>query len=201
MMKQIVENFLYVLLYVLIVCALSALFTYKEWDTMWLITVIFLPFPLVLATENAMARLFGLLGFWAILIMGSLYFKSLFTNIIIVKGESAYTIEKVRNGSIYEYVDSKGNMKSVVVQGKCIVHNSIEKPLRLYKVAYSRYQFMFGDSDEKDIMKIPARSVVDIPNYPDYILDSPPNSIMVRKHGVFSNDKKIIKTVLEVAEY
>lgn len=42
MKKQVVIKILYVLLYVLIVCALSALFAYKEWSTLLFITVIFI---------------------------------------------------------------------------------------------------------------------------------------------------------------
>lgn len=200
MKKQVVIKILCVLLYVLIVCALSALFAYKEWSTMLFITVIFLPFPLLLTTENALVRVIGLFGFWAVLIVGVLYFNSLFTHIIIVKGKSSYTIEKVRKEATCEYSDSKGNTKSIVVQGNCVL-NQIDKPLRLYQVTYSRYQPMFGGSGEKDIMEIPAYSMVAIPNYPNYILESPPNSIMVKKHGVFSGDEKAVKTVLEVVEY
>lgn len=42
MKKQVVIKILCVLLYVLIVCALSALFAYKEWSTLLFITVIFI---------------------------------------------------------------------------------------------------------------------------------------------------------------
>ncbi len=77
MKKQLAIKILCVLLYVLIVCALSALFAYKEWSTMLFITVIFLPFPLLLATENALVRIIVLFGFWAILIIGVLYFNLL----------------------------------------------------------------------------------------------------------------------------
>ncbi len=198
--KQVLIKILGVLLYVLIVCALSALFAYKEWSTMLIITVIFLPFPLLLETENALVRVIGLFGFWAVLIVGVLYFNSLFTHIIIVKGESSYDIEKVRKGSMYKFDDAKGNTQSIVVQGNC-VYNQVDRPLRLYQVTYSRYQPMFGGSGEKDLMEIPAHSLENIPSFPSYILESPPNSIMVKKHGVFSGDKKTIKTVLEVVKY
>ena len=200
MKKEVAIKILCVLLYVLIVCALSALFAYKEWSTLLFITVMFLPFPLLMATENALVRVIGLFGFWAVLIVGVLYFNSLFTHIIIVKGESSYTIEKVRKGTIYEYGDSKGDAKSIVVQGNCVL-NQIDKPLRLYQVTYSRYQPMFGGSGERDLMEIPACSMVEIPSYPSYILESPPKSIMVKKHGVFSGDEKAVKTALEVVEY
>lgn len=86
MKKQVVVKILCVLLYVLIVCALSALFAYKEWSTLLFITVIFLLFPLLMATEDAFVRVIGLFGFWAVLIVGVLYFNSPFTHIIIVKG-------------------------------------------------------------------------------------------------------------------
>lgn len=200
MKKQVVIKILGILLYVLFVCALSALFAYKEWSTLLFITVIFLPFPLLMATENALVRVISLFGFWAVLIFGVSYFNTLFSHIIIVKGESSYIIEKVREGTIYEYDDSKGNTKSIVVQGNC-VHNQMNKPLRLYEVTYSRYQPMFGGSGEKDIMKIPACSMVEIPIYPSYILETPPNSIMVKKRSVFSGEEKTVKTVLEVVEY
>ena len=189
-----------VLLYVLLVCALSALFAYKEWSTMLYITVIFLPFPLLLATENALVRVIGLFGFWAVLIVGVLYLNSLFTHIIIVNGESSYEIEKIRKGSTYKFEDAKGNTQSVVVHRNC-VYNNIDRPLRLYQVTYSRYQPMFGSSGEKDLMEIPAHSLEKIPSFPSYILESPPNSIMVKIHSVFSGDKKTIKTVLEVVKY
>ena len=42
MKKQVVIKILCVLLYVLIVCALSALFAYKEWSTLLFITIIFI---------------------------------------------------------------------------------------------------------------------------------------------------------------
>ena len=180
-------------------CALSVLFAYKDWNTMLYITVIFMPTFLLAATENVIIRVVGLFGFWTVLTIGILYFNSLFTHIIIVKGESSYTIEKVYKGTIHEYEDSKGNRKSIVVQENS-VHNQIDKPLRLYNVVYSKSQPIFGGSGEKDMMTIPPCSIMAIPSYPNYILKSPPNSIVVRKRGMYSGDKKIVHTVLEVVK-
>lgn len=181
-------------------CILSAFFAYKEWSFLLYITILILPGILLSATENVFIRIVGLFGFWAMLIFGIMYFNSLFTHIIIVKGESYYTIEKVFKGTIYEYDDLKGNRKSIVVQGNC-VHNQIDKPLRLYEVVYSKYQPMFDRNREKDLMEIPAYSIMAIPDYPNYILESPPNSIVVRKRGISSGDEKITQRVLEVVEY
>ena len=101
-MKQVFIKFLCVFLYVLIMCILSAFFAYKEWSFLLYITILILPGILLSATENVFIRIVGLFGFWAMLIFGIMYFNSLFTHIIIVKGESYYTIEKVFKGTIYQ---------------------------------------------------------------------------------------------------
>ena len=187
-------------LYIILLCALSLLFAYKEWGTLLFITIIFGPFLWLPAVENAFIRVAGLFGLWAVLIFGVLYFNSLFTHVIIISETRNYEIEKVLKGSEYDFKDSENKRISISVNGNC-VYNKLDKPLRLYEVTYSRYQPMFGGSGEKELMEIPAYSMVSIPCFPHFILESPPNSIMVKKHGVFSGDEKTIKTVLEIVEY
>ena len=199
MKKDFVIKLFGILLYVLIVLALSIFFAYKEWNTLLFITIIFLPLFLLPAIKNVFVRILSLIGFWALLISGVLYLNSNFTHIIIVNGESEYTVKKVPRNSKYEYFDRNGNTKSIIVKDNC-VHNQIDKSLRLYEASYSQFQPMFGGSVEQKGIDIPTYSVVTIPIYPDYILESPPNSINVRKHRFNTTQKDVVKTVLEVVE-
>lgn len=179
----------------LIMSALSLLFAYLEWTWLWFIVIIFSPFLLMLLTEKVLVRILIYFGAVILLFVIGAYFDSLFTHIIIVKGspDYTYTVEKVRKGSTYEYCDASGTTKSIVVQHNS-VNNQTKRPLRLYEVTYSTTLF-FGNGG-KNLIVIPACSMVTIPKYPDYILETPPESITIRKSR-FDNEKTSeTKTVL-----
>lgn len=195
MSKKGITKILCVLLYVLVVCALSVMFSYLEWRTLQYICVVFLPFPMLLVTEKALYRVLGLFAFWAVILFTVSQFNSLFTHIIIVNGDT-YTVEKIRKGILYNYIDIDGQTKSAPVDGNC-VYNQTDRLLRLTRVSYSRYQSLSSENGEIELMTIPAHSLRSIPSYPDYILESPPNSIYVQKRGVSSGDEKTYKIVLK----
>jgi hypothetical protein len=196
MNKDVIIKTLCVLLYVLIVCVLSVFFSYMEWNKMLYFSIFFLPFPILLATEKALYRLLGLFGFWAVLLFVVIQFNSLFTHIIIVDGDTSYTVEKIRKGKSYDFVDSEGYEKPELIQENC-VYNKTDRLLRLTRVSYSRYRSLSGENGEIELMEIPPHSLKSIPAYPDYILESPPNSIFVRKHGNSDGNEKTFKIVLK----
>lgn len=179
----------------LIMSALSLLFAYLEWTWLWFIVIIFSPFLLMLLTEKVLVRVLIYFGAVILLFVIGAYFDSLFTHIIIVKGnpDYTYTVEKVRKGSTYEYCDASGITKSMVVQNNS-VNNQTKRPLRLYEVTYST-TLSFGNG-EKNLIVIPACSMVTIPKYPDYILETPPESITVRKSRFENKENTKTKTVL-----
>lgn len=181
---------------IIFLCVLSLLLTYIEWSTLLILTIFFGPLFLVLIVKKIFFRVLCLFSLWALLFLGVFYFNSLFTHIIIVNETKDYSIKKVPKGSEFTYIDSEDSAHVIVVSQNC-VYNNLSKSLRLYDVSYSRYQPMFGGIGETEIMLIPPHSVEDIPRFPDYIMESPPSSILVTKRR-FSSEKTTVRTVLDV---
>lgn len=200
MKKHNLVKIIGIALYVPAVLALTLFLAYKGWMIATFVTIFFLPLLILFVTKKSALRTVGLFAFWALLIVGFVYINSMFARIIIVNGETTYTVEKVRKGVPYKYIDSNGQEVSIPIE-RLSVDNRLDMPLRLYEVSYSKYQTKFGGPGTNDVMEIPPHSVTELPKYPDYILEYPPTSIVVRKRGirgVLENDKVTTKLFLDV---